>query len=99
MLFPTGKFGYHVERDVKLSPTKYFNQRLLNYSQKFASDADYIFFTHQILQQLNLRSKINIAMRKVTNNNVTAGILGQNFQQTIKNCIASDHAYKFTSTV
>ena len=41
-LFPTGKFGFKVDRDVKLSPVKYFNQRLLNYKQTFASDADYI---------------------------------------------------------
>ena len=27
-LFPTGKFGYKVERETKLSPVKYFNQRL-----------------------------------------------------------------------
>ena len=98
-LFPTGKFGYHVERDVKLSPSKYFNQRLLNCSQKFASDADYIFFAHQVLQQLNLRSKVNIAMRKVTCNNITAGMLGQDFEQTVKNVIASENAYKFMSTI
>ena len=31
-LFPAGKFGYRVKRDVKLSPAKQFNQRLLHYS-------------------------------------------------------------------
>ena len=31
-LFPQGKFGYDIERDVKLSPIKYSNQRLLNYT-------------------------------------------------------------------
>ena len=29
-LFPAGKFGYRVKKDVKLSPVKYFNQRLLH---------------------------------------------------------------------
>jgi len=43
-LFPYGKFGYHTEREVNLSPSKYFNQRLLNYSQKFACDASAIEF-------------------------------------------------------
>ena len=47
-LFPTGRFGYKVKRKVPLTPSKYFNQRLLNYSQKFASDSDYIFFAHAI---------------------------------------------------
>ena len=44
--FPTGKFGYKAEREIKISPSKYFNKRLLNYSQKFASDSDYIFIAH-----------------------------------------------------
>lgn len=43
-LFRTGKFGYKVKRDLKLSPTKYFNQRLLNQKQHFASDSDYISY-------------------------------------------------------
>ena len=51
-LFPTGKYGYKVERDIPLSPVKYFNQRLLNCSQKFASGSDYIFFVHSVLQQM-----------------------------------------------
>ena len=42
-LFPKGKFGYKVERPVLLSPVKYFNQRLLNYTQRFPSDSDFIF--------------------------------------------------------
>ena len=64
-LFPTGKFRFKVERNVSISPVKYFNQRLLNYSQKFASDTDYIFFANYVVQQINLRSKINIAMKKI----------------------------------
>ena len=39
-LFPQGKFGNNIERDVKLSQIKYFNQRLLNCTQMFASDPD-----------------------------------------------------------
>ena len=43
-LFPTGKFGYKVKREVPSSQVKYFKQRLLNFKQTFASDADFIFF-------------------------------------------------------
>ena len=78
-LFPTGRFGYRVERDVKLSPVKYFNQRLLNYKQKFASDSDYIFYALSVMLQLNLNSQINIAMKKVSTNLLTAGMLSNNF--------------------
>lgn len=64
-LFPHGHFGYNVERDVRLSASKYFNQRLLNYKRRFASDIDYIFFAHSVLQQMQLSSQINIALKKV----------------------------------
>ena len=53
-LFPEGKFGYKVERKIKLSPVKYFNQRLLNHTQIFASDPDYIFVALSVTQQLKL---------------------------------------------
>ena len=47
-IFSSGQFGYRVEREVKLSPVKYFNQRLLNYTQLFSSDSDYIFFAFRL---------------------------------------------------
>ena len=68
---PTGKFGCRVEREVKLSPVKYFNQRLLSFSQLFASSADYIFYALSVRQQL----KMNIALKKVCSGQITAGML------------------------
>lgn len=38
-------------------------------------------------------------MKQVTNNDITAGILGKDFKKTVEGCIASDNAYKFMSTV
>ena len=35
-LFSKCRFGYSVEREIKLSPSKYFNQRLWDYKQSFA---------------------------------------------------------------
>ena len=43
-LLPKGKFGYEATRDIPISTARYFKQRLLNFNQHFASDADYIFF-------------------------------------------------------
>ena len=43
-LFTKGKFGYKAPRDIPISPVRYFQQRLLNFNQYFASDADYIYF-------------------------------------------------------
>lgn len=43
VLFPKGRFGYTVERDVKLSPVRYFNARLLHHSGRFAMNPEYLF--------------------------------------------------------
>ena len=44
-LFPNEKSGYSINGDVKLSHVKYFNQRMLNYTQLFPSDPDNILYT------------------------------------------------------
>ena len=98
-LFPTGKYGYKVERETKLSPVKYFNQRLLNYKQKFAADSDYIFYALSVMLQLNLNSQINIAMKKVCSNQLTAGMLSNNFSETVKSFIAKDEGFNFMNSI
>ena len=98
--FPTtGNFGYKIERNVKLNPVKYFNQRLLNYKKKFASDADYIFFALSVMKQLNLNSQINIATKKVSSNSLTAGMLSNNFSEPIKSFIAKDEGFNFMNPI
>ena len=97
-LLPTGCFGYKVVRDVKLTPLKYFNQRLLNYKQHFASNSDYIFFAQFVLQQLSLYSLINIAMKKSLGN-VTAGMLASNLKQTVQSAIAANSGFTFMNTI
>ena len=98
-LFPKGSFGYTVQRETKLSPSKYFNQRLLNYTQRFAADSDYIFFAQSVLQHLNLNGSINIAMKKIKADGLTAGTLSQDFKERIKSFVANDEAYNFMNTV
>ena len=61
-MFPTGKFGYKVKWEIPLSAGKYFNQRLLNHSQVFASDSDYIFFAHAVPQRTQLNDQIGFAL-------------------------------------
>ena len=98
-LLPKGRFGFNVNREIPLSTSKYFNQRLLNYTQRFASDADYIFFAHSVIQQTQLNSNINIALKKVQTNNLTAGMFSSNFQDTVKSFIAKDEGYNFMNTI
>ena len=51
-LFPTEQFGYNIKRDINFSASKYFNQQLLNYSQKFVMDSDYIFFVDAVYNNI-----------------------------------------------
>lgn len=57
-LFLEENFEYKIDRQVKLSPVKCFNQWLLNYNQLFdnynQSGPDYIFFGLSVTQQLKL---------------------------------------------
>ena len=94
-LFPTGKFGYTYKRREIISPCNYFNQRLLNYTQKFASDPDYIFYAQSVTQHINLNSCINIAIKKIKADGLTAGRVSQNFKETVSGLIANDDAYNF----
>jgi len=98
-LFPTGKFGYTHKRDEKLTPCRYFNHRLLNYSQKYSSDSDYIFYAQSLMQHLNLNNSINTALKKIQTEGLTAGRLSQNFKDTISNLVANNNAYSFMSNL
>ena len=98
-LFPTGKYGYTVKRDIKLIPVKYFNQRLLKYTQMFASEADYIFYALSVTQELKLNSQINIALKKICTGQLTAGMLTNNFSDTISSFLSKDDVYQFMSTI
>ena len=64
VLFKKGRFGYQVEREVKLSATKYFNARLLNYTGRFAGNPAYLFFAQYVTEQKKVQDSINIALKK-----------------------------------
>ena len=50
----------------------------------FASEADYIFYTLPVTQQLKQSSQINITLKKFCTGHVTAGMLSRNFTETVK---------------
>ena len=91
-LFPTGKSGYNVQRINKLSPIKYLNQPLLNYTQLFVSESDYIFYALSVTQQLKINSQINISLKKVCRGQLTAQVLTNNFSGTVKAFLCKDEA-------
>ena len=49
------------------------------------------------MQKFNISSQINIAMRKVTSSQVTAGLLSSNFNEKVKEFI--DQAFTFMNSI
>ena len=94
VLFPKGRFGYTAERQIKLSPVKYFNARLLHYSGKFAKNPEYLFFGQFIIEQKKVSDSINIALKKVHGQSITALQVRSN-NQILQNLISQDQAYLF----
>ena len=40
--------------------SRYFNQRLLNYTQGFSSNSDYILYAQSDLKKMNLHNQVSI---------------------------------------
>ena len=94
VLFPKGRFGFAADRQIKLSPVKYFNSRLLHHSGRFATNPEYLFFAQFIIEQKKVSDSINIALKKVHGHNVTASQVRSN-TQVLQNLISQDQAYLF----
>ena len=94
VLFPKGRYGYTTERKIQLTPTKYFNARLLHDSGRFANNPEYLFFAQFIIEQKKVSDSINIALKKIHDQPVTASHIRSSVQ-TLQNLICQDQAYLF----
>ena len=57
------------------------------------------FFADTVLQKVQLSSQVNIAMKKVLSNDLTAGMLCKNFKQRVQKFLAKDRAFSFMSSI
>ncbi|MES9882265.1 MAG: DUF6570 domain-containing protein, partial [Sedimenticola sp.] len=101
-LLPSGKFGYKCEREIKLTPKKYFTSRLLNEHKTFASDIEYIFVAQTIVETKQIFDSMNIALRKAfctssSSDNINAGFVRN--PETMKLCLFKDQGYRFLQSV
>ena len=92
-LLPEGKTGYNTSPDIAISPGWYFNQRLLNFNQYFASDANYLFFARSVYEQYRLRPSIKFAMYKIKPGILTAGTAKKNFKKRNGRSVAYDYIF------
>ena len=70
-LFPTDKFGYKVKTNINLRPLKYFNQKLLHFSQGNLQGIQIKLF----LQAMFCKAQMNVAMRRISTPVLKAGII------------------------
>ena len=96
-LFSSGKFGMVQNRESELPVSRYFNQRLLNYTHRFSSNADYIFYAQSVLQQIQFQNQISIAMRKVSGN-LNASMF-RHYKESVDNLVGNDQGFLFMSKI
>ncbi|XP_061170933.1 uncharacterized protein LOC133180419 [Saccostrea echinata] len=63
-LFPTGKYSWNESRDVRITLSRYFNNRLMNADNRFAKDTNYIFFCQNLSELNQVIEKTQISIRK-----------------------------------
>ena len=102
-LFPTGIGCFKSLHQVNLTPSKYFNQRILNGDGRFARDLDYLFSAQYAVEKKQVFDQVSIVLRQTkgaTNslgNTLNAGSL-RNAEQ-VQSLIRDDYAYRGLSQV
>lgn len=101
-LLPDGDFGFSMERRIKLTPSKYFNAKILSADTRFATDVQFIFFAQYVTEITDIRSKISIALRKGKNTTtdgrkINAGMLRT--PESLQNMLKSDIGYRFLQPI
>lgn len=64
-LFPDGKYGFDAKRQKKLTMKQYFNARILNCDNRFASSTEYLFYAQYRAEAKDIYDSISITMRKM----------------------------------
>ena len=58
---PSGHFGLHHQREIKLTPSQYFNQRLMNEDERFSKDSFYVFTAAAYVERHGIERQIDIS--------------------------------------
>ena len=63
-LLPSGKNGLHHERENRLAPYLYFDQRLNNVDNRFRNSSSYSFAALNYLERQRMEERINLACQR-----------------------------------
>ena len=58
---PSGQYGLDHKREFKLSPSQYFQQRLLNQDDRFSKDPFYVFLATSYVERHAIERQINLS--------------------------------------
>ena len=99
-LYGTG--GFSVERSCKITPRKYFNQRILHADGRFAQDIDYLLAAQYTVESKQMRDDIQLSLRQTRGHTfqpqtVTAGLLKS--PTNVPAMIQTDAAFRFLKNV
>ncbi|XP_062610660.1 uncharacterized protein LOC134272446 [Saccostrea cucullata] len=101
-LFPSGNFSWNEDRAVKITLSRYFNNRLMNADNRFAKDTNYIFFSQYMSELNQVIEKTQISIRKSlskldSGNAVTSEML-QN-PDVLSKLLRNDEALRFMQPI
>ncbi|XP_062599557.1 uncharacterized protein LOC134261102 [Saccostrea cucullata] len=63
-LFPTGENSWNENRDIKITLSRYFHNRLMNADNRYAKDSNYLFFCQYMSELNQVIEKTQISVRK-----------------------------------
>ena len=64
LLYADGKGGLRQDRKRKLNDTQYFQQRILNYDERFAKNPSYLFAATQYVEQKQLQRNVGLSFTR-----------------------------------
>ncbi|XP_067660106.1 uncharacterized protein, partial [Haliotis asinina] len=101
VLFPKGTPTFHDEREERLTLARYLNTRLLNADGRFARSTDYIFYAQYLSELEQVKSNIQISIRKGTasksNRKIVASDLAN--KESLSQILKHDEGYKFLKPI
>lgn len=101
-LFPDGRNTWTEERDLNITLSRYFNNRLMHADRRFAQDTDYIFFSQYLSELKQVIDKTQISLRKSSEKtkdgtHITSDMLQD--PESLKKLLKNDDALRFLQPI
>ncbi|KAK3100565.1 hypothetical protein FSP39_021862 [Pinctada imbricata] len=102
VLFPTGKNSFDETRNLPISLSRYFNNRLMHADNRFAQNTNYLFYAQYLSELKQVIDKTQISLRKTDSKGTTAGkVTAETLQDKakLKQMFRKDEALRFLQPI